>query len=202
MEKISLAIQAGGSSSRMGRDKGLLPIGSITLIEHILTQVQPLGYEIFVISNSPEKYEFLDLPVYSDIYADIGALGGIHTILTYSKTPYVFALACDMPFINSGLIEYMISLRKGNDIVIPVVGERGFMEPFRALYSQNCLNAVDQAILRGERRVISFFEGLNIARIQENEIHQFDPDEETFININTPEEYERVVRMLEDQGGR
>jgi len=123
----------------MGQDKGLLPFGPTTLVEYIIDQISPLSFEIFIVSNSPETYEFLGLPVFSDIHRGIGALAGIHTILTYSQTDYILALACDMPFIELNLIKYLIEISADADIVVPSVGENGFLEPFRAVYSRRCL---------------------------------------------------------------
>lgn len=193
-----MAIQAGGVSSRMGQDKGLLPFGQALLVEHIINQIKPLGYEIYVISNSPEDYKFLGLPVYSDVHEGIGALAGIHTILTYARSEYVLALACDMPYVELGLIRYLIELSSNHDIVIPSIGNQGFLEPFRAVYSRKCLASVEDAIRIGKRKVISFFDGLDVVQVSPEKIHQFDPEERSFLNINTPQDYKRLVAEIDD----
>jgi molybdopterin-guanine dinucleotide biosynthesis protein A len=196
MENLSVAIQAGGMSMRMGRDKGLLPFGDTTLVEFILRQVWHLSKEIFIVSNEPNNYRFLGFPVYSDIYSGVGALAGLHTILSYTKSDYVLALACDMPYLNPDLIGHMIESREKADIVIPALGDKGFLEPFRAIYSRTCLPSAELAILEGKRRAISFFDDLNVLELRSDVIHQFDPEEETFININTPKDYQRLVAKL------
>jgi molybdopterin-guanine dinucleotide biosynthesis protein A len=201
MAKLSVAIQAGGMSSRMGQDKGLLPFGDGTLVEYILRQVENLGLDIYLITNQPENYRFLEIPVYSDIHKGIGALAGLHTILNYMESDYVLALACDMPFINIGLIKHMIGICEGVDIVIPSLGESGYFEPFRSIYSRSCLTHVEDAIRKGKRRVISFFDDLSVLKIEQEVIDQYDPSAMSFLNINTPEDYQRLLMMAENLAG-
>ena len=196
MGKLSVAIQAGGMSSRMGSDKGLLPFGEGTLVEYILKQVRHLGSEVFVISNQPHTYRFLNIPVFSDIYTGVGALAGLHTSIHYTNTDYVLVLACDMPYLNQGLIKHMIEIKEQADIIIPALGENGFLEPFRAIYSRSCLPSIEAAILAGKKRVISFFDDVEVLEIKTDVIHKFDPEGETFLNINTPDDYKRLVMKL------
>ena len=195
MVNYSVVIQAGGQSTRMGTDKGLLQFGKHKMVEYILQQVSGLGKNNFIISNQPYGYQGFGLPVYPDIYTEVGALGGFHSVLSYLQTDYALVLACDMPFIKGELIDYMISLAIHSDIIIPRLGPDGRLEPFRGLYSKRCLPAVEKAITAGKRRVISFFEDLQVRYVEEVEIHRFDPEEQTFFNVNTPEDLEQAIRM-------
>lgn len=195
MVNYSVVIQAGGKSSRMGEDKGLIQFGKYRLVEYILDQVSGLGAKNFIVSNQPQSYFEFGLPVYSDIYPDIGALGGFHTILSYLQTDFAIVLACDMPFINLGLINYMLSLAPEFDIVIPHLLPNGYAEPFRAVYSKKCLQAVETAIRENKRRVISFFEDVRVRYIDAEEIHRFDPNERSLFNVNTPEDLQEAIRL-------
>jgi molybdopterin-guanine dinucleotide biosynthesis protein A len=188
---LSVAIQAGGQSTRMGRDKGLLPFGEVSLVEYIFRQIQGVGGDSFIVSNRPRDYAFLGIPVYSDVYKNVGALGGMHTILNYLSRDYVLVLACDMPFINMDFIDYMIDICKQGDVVIPSLGEKGFLEPFRAIYSKGCLESVESAISKGKRKVISFLKDVKVFEVSKEEIHRFDPEETTFMNINSERDYQR-----------
>lgn len=195
MVEFSVAIIAGGKSSRMGRDKGLLPFGNATMVEYIWDQVKEIGGEHFLVSNKPQDYEQFGLPVYEDVIPDIGALGGIYTSLHYASQPYCLLLACDMPFVNLPLIEFMVDLASQHDLVIPQLAPEEYAEPFRALYSKACLPAIETAIADGKRRVISFFPAISIRYIEREEIHRFDPTERSFFNINTPQELEMAIKL-------
>lgn len=195
MISYSVAIQAGGKSSRMGQDKGLMPFGEITLVEYIYQQISTLGEGVFIVSNNQEEYQKFNLPVFSDVHKDIGALGGIHTILSHMKSEYCLVLACDMPFVNLELVSFMLSEAANHDVVVPRLGRDDFLEPFKAVYSKKCLSAVEAAIEDGRRRVISFFANVRVRVVRPSEVKRFDPEYKSFINVNTPDEYERALRI-------
>lgn len=195
MINYSIVIQAGGQSTRMGKDKGLLQFGKFKMVEYILHQISGMGEKNFIVSNQPEEYQKFGLPVYPDIYQNIGALGGFHTIFSFLERDYAVVLACDMPFVNRDLINYLISLTKDFDIVVPRLTQNEFVEPFRAVYSKKCLYAVERAIARGNRKVISFFDDLRVRYVEKNEIHIYDADERSFFNVNTPADLQQAIQM-------
>jgi len=191
----SIVIQAGGQSTRMGQDKGLLQFGKNKLVEYILHQVSGMGEKNFIVSNRPEEYKEFGLPVYTDIYHNIGPLGGFHTIFSYLEMEYALVLACDMPFINRDLINYLLSLANGYDIVVPRLNHNKFVKPFRAVYSKRCMPAVEKAIEQGHRRVISFFDEVSVRYLEKDEIHIYDSDERSFFNVNTPEDLQQAIQL-------
>ena len=189
MAHFSVVIQAGGKSSRMGEDKALIPfIGEITLIEYILHQINGFGHEHLIIANNPDSYQRFGLPVFADVYPDVGALGGIYSGLFHAAFDQCVVLACDMPFVNRSLLEYLLALVPDYDVVIPRRKPKEFIEPFRAIYSKNCLEPIRNAIKDGKLKVASFFPNINVRFIEVEEVTHFDPNELTFFNINTPEE--------------
>ncbi|MFQ5409716.1 MAG: molybdenum cofactor guanylyltransferase [Anaerolineales bacterium] len=205
MLDLTVVIQAGGRSTRMGRDKGLVPFLGAPLMQTILDQVVGLGRETIIISNRPADYRRFGLPVYPDVFQDVGALGGLHAAIFHAREPYCLVLACDMPFINRPLLDHLLALAADFDAVIPRLqppeGRRGkvFAEPFRAVYNKTCLAPIAQAIETGERRVISFFNAVNIRFVEREEIEHFDPDARSFFNVNTPDELaeaEQIARSL------
>lgn len=179
----------------MGQDKGLLQFGKDKMVSFILGQVAGLGEKNFIVSNQSQEYLEFGLPVYPDIYPDIGALGGFYTALSHLETDFAVVLACDMPFVNRELLLYLLSLANEYDVVIPRLIDTRFAEPFRAVYSKNCLPAIAKAIAQNKRRVISFFDDLNVRYVEVAEIHQFDPDEMSFFNVNTPEDLEKAKKL-------
>ncbi|MFQ5615528.1 MAG: molybdenum cofactor guanylyltransferase [Anaerolineales bacterium] len=191
---LSVAIQAGGESTRMGADKALLPFQGGTMIEHILRQVEGLGDEIFIITNRPENYRRFGLPTFMDVIPNWGALGGLYSALYHSPQEYCLILACDMPFINRPLLEHIISLSPEYDAVVPRLSPR-FIEPFRAVYRKTCLPPIEAVIDAGQRRVISFFDQVNIRFVERAEIEQLDPECRSFFNVNTIEDLAKAGEM-------
>ncbi len=191
MPPLTLAIIAGGKSSRMGTDKALVQLGARPLIEDLLAQVTGLGAETIIITNRPADYAYLGLPLFADVIPEVGALGGLYTALHHSTQPQTLCLACDMPFIARPLLDYLIDLSPHTDVVIPRL--KGEAEPFRGIYARAaCLTPIRAAIESGRRRVISFFPEVRVRFVDEPEIDRFDPHHRSFFNINTPADLEQA----------
>jgi molybdopterin-guanine dinucleotide biosynthesis protein A len=209
MHKTSIAILSGGKSSRMGTDKALLPIEGKTMIEHIIAQVNDIGDEVIVITNTPGQYKFLGLPLFADVIPDKGALGGLYTAIDAASHPHTLILACDMPFVNRDLLRYMISLTPEADAIIPKIaapdGEKkksGMAEPLRAIYSKTCLAPIRKCIDEDNLKMIAFFRDITLRWVDEEEIRKFDPQLVTFMNANTPEELGEIKEIWEKRGKR
>ena len=192
---LSIAIQAGGDSQRMGRDKALLPLAGKPLIEHLLMRVDDLGDDILVTTNRPGDYAFLGVRLVSDPFPGLGTLNGLHTALAASNGDSVLVLACDMPFVSRPLLEHMISLRSQADVVVPRT-ESGF-EPLHAVYKkQACLPAIGVALEAGEKRLVSFYPMVDVLLLEGSDLSRLDPNELSFFNINTLEDLEHSERIL------
>ncbi len=200
MQDTTIVLQAGGRSSRMGRDKALVPFQGQTLIEYILEQLRAIEAPVIVITNRPEDYTFLRLPLFGDLVQDWGALGGLHAALSHARTEFALVLACDMPFINLDYLTYTHRLAAGFDAVVPVLGEQQFAEPFRAIYRRSCLGAVERAIAAGSRRMISFLDEVRVRFVTSEEVRQFDPELVSFFNVNTPEDLASAARIAAGRG--
>ncbi len=198
MSKLSVVLQAGGKSSRMGQDKALLPFMGTTMLGYILAQVKGLGDETLIITNQPQNYGDFVYLLFSDIIPDVGALGGLYSAICHAQYEYVLVLGCDMPFVNRSLLDYMLELAPDFDVVIPRLEPNGFAEPFRAIYKQSCLEPVKTAIDSGQRKVISFFDAVNVRYVEGDEIERFDPDYRSFFNVNTPEDFARAEQMARE----
>ena len=189
--KVSIVIQAGGQSSRMGEDKGLVELCGKPMIQNIIDRLYPFADELIITTNRPGSYKQFGLQMFEDIYKDYGALAGLHTALSYARNEIVFVIACDLPFVNISLFRFMKKMfeAKPVDLVIPRT-EKGF-EPFYAFYKkENCLPLVTDAIESGKRRLISWFENAKVHPIYEDQLREFDPYLDSFVNINTPEDLE------------
>jgi molybdopterin-guanine dinucleotide biosynthesis protein A len=183
---LTVVIMAGGRSSRMGVDKSFVPFLGQPLINHVLERTAALGAETIIITNRPEDYAHLGLPLYSDIYRDKGPLGGFHAALTYARHPYVLIVACDMPWLQRPLLEHQIGLRQTADIIVPRWNK--FPEPMHAVYSQNCLPHITRNLETDLLKLVAFYGRVTTRYIEPEEIAQFDPDGRSFRNVNTPED--------------
>ena len=180
-------ILAGGQSSRMGSNKALLPYCGGRFIEAIHRQLLELLPQVILVTNNPEQYEFLPCCKVADLYPSMGALAGLHAGLYHAATPHIFAVACDMPYLNSALIRRLVKLRHEADVVIPQ-GENG-LEPLHALYGKGCLPFMEQALLADRRRIVSFFPQVRVRQFSQDRVATIDPDFNSFCNVNTPSDY-------------
>jgi molybdenum cofactor guanylyltransferase len=194
---LSISIQAGGQSRRMGTDKALVQLGGLPLIEHVLKRVEGLGDEILITSNHTESLSYLGIPIVPDPIPGAGALAGLETALHAAQGDYVLILACDMPFVNRKLLCHMIELAPSGDIIVPI--HAGYFEPLHAIYNKECLPNIQASLKNGQTRVISFFDEVQVQVIDEGKIATFDPQGMSFFNINTPEDLAFAERYLSQQ---
>src|SRR5713226_3707890 len=99
LSDLTVAILAGGRSSRMGTDKSFVRVLGRPLIEDILAQVTGLGTETLIVTNRPDDYAYLRVPLFTDVLPDKGALGGLYSALHSATQRHVLCIACDMPFV-------------------------------------------------------------------------------------------------------
>ena len=201
---ISLVIQAGGESKRMGFPKEELVFEGKHVVEAQIERFQDYVDEVVITSNHPERLEFLNEIIYQvpvHVYEDIpprqGALTGMHTAFAKSTCDRVCCIACDMFFASENLLMAQVKLMNAcaYDVVIPK--NKHGREPFHALYNrESCLHAVKDALEAGEVKVQSFLdcEGLKIYDMKQDEVREAVPRGGCFININTPEQLERFKK--------
>ena len=201
MLMLSIAIQAGGQSRRMGSDKALMPFLGRPLIQRVVDRLSPIADEVLVTTNSPGDYRFLDLPLFPDLRPDRGALGGLYTALSSATCASVAVVACDMPFASASLIEAASRLlvQEDADVVIPDSGDG--LEPLHAVYRRKtCLPAVESAIDADKWRLISWFPQVKVRILQPDEIKMYDPLGLAFWNLNTPEEFSEAEHRAREEG--
>jgi molybdopterin-guanine dinucleotide biosynthesis protein A len=191
---LSVVVLAGGQSARMGTDKSFVRVLGRPLIEDVLAQLAGLGTETILITNQPDDYRYLGVPLFGDVLPDKGALGGLYTALHSAAQPHVLCVACDMPFVIRPFLDYMLSLRSEGDAIVPRLD--GEAEPFRAVYARAaCLPAIRAALDAGRMRVISFFPDVRVRWVEAAEIDRYDPQHLSFFNVNTPADLEQARRL-------
>ena len=190
---ITIAILAGGRSSRMGIDKSLLPLGGRPILEHVLERLAPLNISILIIANNSEKYSRYAIPVFPDVIPNRGSLGGLYSAIYYSRSDYTLCVACDMPLLNTKLLAYLVSLCDDYDLVVPRFG--GIAQPFHAVYSKTCLSTIHTHLMQGQLQASGFYAPLKVRWVEEDEVCEFDPIGRSFVNVNTPEDYQAIQQL-------
>jgi molybdopterin-guanine dinucleotide biosynthesis protein A len=193
---LTVAIQAGGRSSRMGEDKALRLFLGRALIERVIERLGPIADEVIITTNRPAEYAFLGLPLFPDVQPGRGALGGLYTALRAASEPLVAVAACDMPFACAPLLQAAARrlMREEADVAIPETA-RG-LEPMHAVYRRStCLPAVEEALRADLWKVIDWFPQVTVCSLTAEEIKRFDSPGLAFWNINTPEEFAEAERL-------
>jgi molybdopterin-guanine dinucleotide biosynthesis protein A len=195
---VSVAVLAGGQSKRMGQDKAFLEVGGEAVIERVLARVQSLTDDLFINTNSPEKYKRFGLRLVADVYPDKATLGGIYSSIQAAYYPHVLIVACDMPLLNLKLLGYLADLAGSADVIAPMIHPPQ-PETTHAVYNKACLPAIKSRLEQNRLKVIGFFDDVSVRYVDRAEVATFDPHFYSFINMNTPEEWQQVNKLVEQQ---
>lgn len=200
--RVTVVIQAGGESRRMGRSKATVPFDGRPLICRLVDRLAPAADELIITTNEAEnlgflaeQYPDLDIKLVSDAFDFRGALPGLFTALQAASNPFVAVVACDMVFASASLVvaESIAMAETDADVVVPV-NQHGY-EPFHAMYRRTgCLAAVRRALDRGEKRAQSFFDDdeVTVLEFAQERVLEVEPRGGCFINANTPDELKRL----------
>ena len=196
---VTGVIQAGGRSTRMGgRPKALIALGGRRIIERVVDAVSAAVDDLLLVTNTPELYGFLGLPMVPDVFPDGGSLGGIYSGLRAAPGDAAFTVACDMPFLHPEVVRLVVDRAGEADIVIPRVGDQ--LETLHALYAKSCLPHMEHRLAAGQLKIVGFFDRVRVVEIGEAEVARYADPAVVFMNVNTPDELERA-RMLDAAGG-
>jgi molybdenum cofactor guanylyltransferase len=183
---ISGIILSGGKSTRMGKNKAFIEIGGIPIIERIHAIFSSLFQEVLIITDEKELFGHLKATIHSDLIPNQGAVAGLYTGLLLASSPYSFCVACDMPFLKKPLIEYLTGQIDGYEAIVPRTKDG--LQPLHAIYSKSCLGAIQTIMERKNPKIIDFYPWVKVRFVEEEEFRLLDPTNESFININTPED--------------
>lgn len=205
-----LIINAGGESRRMGRPKALLPVppDGLPLIAHVAQRLSALPLDrLIVVANDPMLPNQAQLPPHAqfvpDAYPGTGTLGGIATGLRYIDE-WAIVVACDLPLVSADVFALLARFAaeqnaQGDrwDAVVPIID--GYEEPLHALYHRRCLPLIEAHLAQGHRRVISFLGDVRTCYVGEDMLRGVDPQLHSFINVNTPEEWQSALQWLANE---
>lgn len=189
---VSGIVLAGGRGTRLGGvNKALLDIGGQTTLERVLEALGDLVAETILVVNDESLVGTRDVRIVRDPDPHAGVLPAMLAALEVATGSLCVLVACDMPFLDRALLGWMVQTGLEHDVVIPRIGEQ--LQPMHAVYRREaCCEAVAVALARGDRRMISFLDGLRVREIGEAELRRLDPELQSFFNINTAENLDRA----------
>jgi molybdopterin-guanine dinucleotide biosynthesis protein A len=193
--KVTGVIQAGGRSTRMGGEpKALLELGGKRIIERVVDVLGGVLDELLVVTNTPDRYAFLGLPMVADAFPDGGALGGIYTGLRAAGGDAAFTVACDMPFLHPAIVRMVVDRASEGDVVIPRTGEQ--LETMHAVYAKACLPPMETRLRAGRLKIIGFFPDVRVVELDAAPMARHRAPEIAFMNVNTPAELARARALV------
>jgi molybdopterin-guanine dinucleotide biosynthesis protein A len=193
---VTGVLLAGGKSRRMGQDKRFLSIGAETLYERSLMVLRSVFQHVLVVIAQDSPPIESDAPVFRDVIAESGSLGGLYTGLKQAGTAWVFAVACDMPFLDPATIRHFVGVKRDADVVMAKL-QNGW-QPMHALYHTNCLPVMEKMISSGNLKLHRLADdpALRVRVVVPEELSLVDPQGRSFYNVNTPEDLEAARSLL------
>jgi molybdopterin-guanine dinucleotide biosynthesis protein A len=173
-----------------GEPKALIDLGGRRIVERVVAAIAPVVDDVLVVTNTPEHYAFLGLPMVADVFPDHGSLGGIYSGLKAATGAAAFTVACDMPFLRAEVARVVVAHAGEADVVIPRLGEQ--LETMHALYAKACLPHIEQRLRAGRLKIVGFFEDVRVLEIPEADVRRIADPEIVFMNVNTPDELARA----------
>jgi molybdopterin-guanine dinucleotide biosynthesis protein A len=192
---MTAAILSGGENSRFPRVKGFIRVGGRPIMEVNLELLRSIFACAVVSTNEPERYFGLGAPLIGDVVPRSGPLSGIYSVLFSTRAPEVFVSACDMPFLSGALIRHIVATRKRTALAtVPVYDGRP--QPLLAVYSSALMGRMKRLLSEGRTSLIRMLADVSreVQYVEEPAVTQFDPEGRSFININTPEDYDKAFR--------
>jgi molybdopterin-guanine dinucleotide biosynthesis protein A len=193
--RVTGVIQAGGKSTRRGGEpKALIELGGRRLVERVAAVVGEVVDDVLLVTNTPELYRFLGLPMVPDVFPDHGSLGGIYSGLLAAGGDAAFTVACDMPFLRAPVARLVVERAGEADVVIPRAANE--LQTLHALYDKACLPHMEARLRAGRLKIVGFFDAVRVLEIPEADVAREVDPAIVFMNVNTPEEVARARALI------
>ena len=180
-----------------GAPKALVELGGRRLIERVVGVVREVSDEVLVVTNTPDLYRFLGLPMVPDVFVDGGSLGGIYSGLAAASGDAAFTVACDMPFLRGDVARLVVERAGEADVVIPRAADQ--LQTLHAVYGKRCLPHMEARLRAGRLKIVGFFDDVRVLEVPEAEVARHADPAIVFMNVNTPEELERARALIADE---
>jgi len=189
-------ILAGGGATRFGgQPKGLQVVDGLRIIDRVAAALRVASDELLLVANDPNARSWLPgVRTVADVRRGEGALGGLHAALAHANGDAVLVVAWDMPWASEGLLRALRAAgERGFEACVPESGTSGRgVEPLCAWYAPSCLAAIERRLDEGDRRVVSFFQDVKVARLSAAEVSQWGDPARIFFNVNSPADLPRA----------
>ena len=189
--EVTAIILAGGRATRLGGvNKALLEVGGRTIIDRVVDSLRPVAGQIILVGHLSESAHLPGVEVLQDAVPGAGTLTALHTGMTAARHQVCVAVGCDMPFLNSALLEKLAGLSEGYDLAVPRIGPH--LEALHAAYRLTCIPTIEIAIRERQLKIIDFYKRVNTREVPESYLRTLDPDLRSFLNVNTAEDLARA----------
>jgi molybdopterin-guanine dinucleotide biosynthesis protein A len=189
--RLTGVIQAGGRSTRMGGEpKALLEVGGRRIVERVADVLGQVTDDLLMVTNTPELFEWMGLPMVPDAFPDCGSLGGIYSGLKAAPGEAIFTVACDMPFLSAAVARLVTSRADLADVVAPRVGPH--YETLHACYGRACLGPMERRLAAGQLKITGFWDEVRVLTIAEEDVARLADPAVIFSNVNTPDDLARA----------
>jgi len=187
-------VLAGGKSKRLGKNKAFIELGGKPVIQWVLDALRDLCDELLISANEIELYSGLGVRVVRDAPSGKGALVGLYSALIEMRNDFTFVAACDMPFLSKALVSYMMSRARDCDALVPRID--AYIDPLHAIYSKNCVAAIEKQIASGNRQVRSFYGDIKVKYVDKEIIYKLDPGGLSLFNINNTADLDKARALI------
>ena len=181
----------------MGRPKAALDFGGVPLLTRVVNELKRRFDEIVIVAASASEGELsIEIPglkLIHDETAFAGPLDALRRGLDALDHEVAFAGSCDLPLLNADVAARLVAMLDDFDAVIPEVG--GKIQPLHAVYRKRCARAIETLQARGETRLSPIVDAINVKRIGEGELRKVDPELRSFLNVNSPEDYQKALKL-------
>src|SRR5277367_5276232 len=181
----------------MGRPKAALDFGGMPLLTRIVIELKRRFDEIVIVAAPASAWqpriEVAGVKIVHDETAFEGPLDALRRGLDEIEHQVVFACSCDLPLLNADVAAALVAMLEDFDAVIPEVG--GKLQPLHAVYRKHCARRIESLAASGEKRLTASAAAINGRRVTEQELRKIDPQLISFFNVNTPEDYQRALKL-------
>lgn len=179
-------ILAGGKSTRMGTDKAFVLLNGRTLLEHMLNVARMITANVTIVGAASKFQQFA--PTVEDVFPNCGPLGGIHAALRASSFDLNLMLAVDVPFVSSGLLNYLLGCAQSDSATVIVPRTSQGWQPLCAIYRREFANLAEAALRTGSYKIDALFDRIKVHQIDLVEMEEQGFSPQMFRNLNTREE--------------
>jgi len=187
-DPTNFIVLAGGEGKRVEKEKAFLEVAGRKILDRILNQlnsIQGQGEKVVIITGEAGLFQCCNkVEIRKDIIPGRGPLGGIYSGLLFSQTRYNLVLACDMPFLNAELLEFMLGIKRDYQVLIP--RHSGQIEPLVAIYSRDILPIVRESLERENPSIRNMFSRLEVRYLERREIVRFGQPENSWPALSVP----------------